>query len=265
MSEKVGFIGLGAMGRPMAARLLAHGYAVVSCVNVNRAAAEALEPDGLLEAPSAKEVALGARWVITIVRNRDETEAALRGPAGVLAGLEAGTTLIIMSTLEPDYCRQLADELGTRGVEVLDVPVSGFPWKAAEGTLALMAGGDKSSLERSRPLLEVMGRVHHCGGVGMGMVAKLANNAVAVGTIRLVAEALEFASRHGLGEVETLEILSHASGDSFIVRNWSAVQSMLDHVMPLGHKDLQICLEAAAAKAVELPLIEATSRYPGFS
>jgi 2-hydroxy-3-oxopropionate reductase len=260
--QAIGFIGLGQMGQPMARRLLRHGYQVRSAVNRSRAGIETLAADGIVECATPAEAAAGSQAVITMARDTEETRALVLGEAGLLAAMAPGATLIVMSTVDPGFCRELAAEAAGRDVAALDIPVSGFPFRAAEGTLALMVGGDPAAIERCRPLLEVMGTVLICGGAGMGQVAKLANNAVAAGTFAAVLESRAFAEANGMPGERLLEILASASGDSFVVRKWEAIQPMWAHVMGLVRKDVAIFRESADAGGVAIPLAEVVSRYP---
>jgi 2-hydroxy-3-oxopropionate reductase len=260
--KAVGFIGLGNIGKPMAARLLSQGYRVVSCAHVRRDAIEELKALGLLEVSSPREVAAATDVVMTMVRNTQESEGVIFGEQGVLAGMAQGTTLILMSTIAPDFCRRVATQAASHGGAVLDAPVSGGPPGAAQGTLALMVGGERTALEQCRPLLESLGRVFACGEVGMGTVAKLANQAVLFGTIALVAEALSLARAHGMSEGQLLEVLRHSTANSFIVQNWELIRTVWAHLEPLGIKDVRTCLEVANTKAVTIPLTALTSHYP---
>jgi 3-hydroxyisobutyrate dehydrogenase-like beta-hydroxyacid dehydrogenase len=167
-----------------------------------------------------------------------------------------------MSTIDPQCCRRVAAQAAAQGVAVLDAPVSGGAPGAEQGTLALMVGGERTVLERCRPLLEAMGRVFACGAVGMGMVAKLANQAVFWGTVAVVTEALAFARAHGMPDVELLEVLRYSSANSVTVQHWEFIRAMWVHYGPLGMKDVRTCLEVANAKAVPMPLTALTSQYP---
>lgn len=255
--ETVGFIGLGDMGAPMAARLLDAGHRVLSCVHRRREAIEALKPRGIVEKRNAAEVAAEARILMTIVVDRAQTERVLRGPEGALATLRRGSTLAVMSTLEPAYCRALAAELGPRGIDVIDCPVSGGPMGAAAGTLALIAGGDAAVIERCRPALEAMGTIHHCGAVGMGMVAKLANNAVSVATIALILEARAMAAANGLDMATLMAVMRGGTANSFTVQTWDVLQAKLGQLVPLMTKDITLCRDAAAAKGIAMPMLDA--------
>src|SRR6266446_8982253 len=140
--QTIGFIGLGDMGEPMAARLLAHGHRVLSCVHRRREAIERLKSKGVVEKSNPREVASECDILMSIVIDQDQTENVLRGANGALASMRPGTAVIIMSTLAPTYCQALAEELRDRRIDLLDCPVSGGPMGAEKGTLALIIGGD---------------------------------------------------------------------------------------------------------------------------
>ena len=262
MTKRVGFIGLGDMGQPMARRLLDHGWTVTSCARVRRQAIEELKTVGLVEVASPGEVAGHTDVVITMVRDVQQSHQVILGEQGALAHMPRGATLIIMSTIDPNFCTRVATRAAAQGVHVLDAPVSGFPFRAEQGTLAIMVGGDAAALERCRPILEIMGHLFTCGDVGMGMVAKLANNAVAVGTMALLLEARALARSYGMPASHLMEVFTHASANSFMVQNWEAIGSMWDNVIDLGQKDALIFLEAARNQGINTPLTEATSHYP---
>jgi 2-hydroxy-3-oxopropionate reductase len=178
-AQNIGFIGLGDMGFPMARRLLKHGFPVYSCAHRRREAIDSLKSEGLVEKANPFEVAEQADVIISIVLNEAQNDAVLRGETGALGGMKPGSILIVMSTVAPEYCIKLAEEASAHDVTVLDCPVSGGNMGAEKGTLALILGGETDTMERCRSLLEVMGTIYHCGDVGMGQVAKLANNAIA--------------------------------------------------------------------------------------
>ena len=186
--QSVGFIGLGDMGFPMARRLLQHGYQVFSCANRSRDAIETLKTEGLVEKSTPREVAEQADIVITLVIDDQQTDTVLHGDSGALAGMKSGSVLVIMSTLAPSYCINIAKHAAERGVAVLDCPISGGNIGAEKGTLALITGGDVGVVERCRAALETMGTIYHCGDVGMGQVAKLANNAISMTTAAVVED-----------------------------------------------------------------------------
>jgi 3-hydroxyisobutyrate dehydrogenase-like beta-hydroxyacid dehydrogenase len=253
----IGFIGLGDMGAPMAARLLEHGYRVLSCAHRRREAIKTLKSKGLVERRNPREVAAECDTLISIVVDQDQTEQVLRGQEGALASLRAGSTFIIMSTLAPDYCQALAAELATRRIDLIDCPVSGGPVGAEKGTLALIAGGDPAVIESARAPLETMGTIYHCGPVGMGMVAKLANNAVGLLTIPLIREARAMAASYGVDMDTLMTVMRNGTANSFIVQAWSWVDEYARKSAPVALKDLRLCQQAAAAKGVATLLLDA--------
>lgn len=257
----IGFIGLGEMGEPMARHLLQHGFPVVSCANRRRKAIEALAKEGLVEAENPAGVGAKADIFMTIVVDQAQTEQVLRGPTGALATLQPGTTIIIMSTLAPDYCKSLAEELAPRGINVIDCPASGGQPGAVAGTLALMAGGSADAIERCRAPLEAMGSIFPCGGVGMGMVAKLANNGVLVGTIALLMEARAMADAHGMDLEVLMEIIKSSTGNSFVAQNWGMIQASFQHLMRLAAKDAGLFVETASDKGTPSELLTAWQKY----
>ncbi|HEX77100.1 MAG TPA: NAD(P)-dependent oxidoreductase [Dehalococcoidia bacterium] len=266
-ASKVGFIGLGNMGKPMAKRLLSHGFEVTSCAHVRREAIEELKRLGLVELASPQEVAHASDVTITMVRDTHESEVVILGERGVLHGMGEGSTLIMMSTIYPDFCQRVAQLAAARGVQVLDSPVSGGPMGVERGTLALMVGGDEGVIEGCRPILEAMGRIFHCGGVGMGMVTKLANNAVLFVTAAILSEAIVLARAYGMAEERLLDIFKNASANSWAVQNWEFMKWVRDSYIPgdlgttmgLAMKDLRTCLDVANRKEIRMPLTAVVS------
>ena len=252
----IGFIGLGDMGEPMAARLLDHGFSVVSCVHRRREPIERLKGKGIVEKADPRQVAVEADVLMSIVVDQEQTESVLRGATGAIKGMRPGAVVILMSTLAPTYCQALADELRSQEIDLLDCPVSGAPMGAANGTLALITGGDKTVLERCRPALETMGTIYHCGPVGMGMVAKLANNAVSLMTIPLVREARAMAAGYGMDMDTLMAVMRAGSANSFVVQAWKWVEASGDKV-PVAIKDLRLFQQAASAKGVRSVMLDA--------
>ncbi|HUQ16526.1 MAG TPA: NAD(P)-binding domain-containing protein, partial [Candidatus Saccharimonadales bacterium] len=157
MSKRVGFIGLGVMGRPMALNLAKAGHAL-TVFDLDPAAVGAIVAAGARAAATARDAAAGQDVVVTMLPASRHVEAAYRGPDGVIAGLGPGTVVIDMSTIDPGTTRRIAAEVGATGAPMLDAPVSGSSTGAAEGTLTIMVGGDAADLEAQRDLLEAMGR-----------------------------------------------------------------------------------------------------------
>lgn len=265
--SKVGFIGLGTIGKPMAKRLITQGFEVISCAHVKREAIEELKKLGLVEVASPQEVAQTSTVTITMVRDTYESEVVILGEMGVLQGIRQGSTLIMMSTIYPDFCQRVAQLATEKGVHVLDSPVSGGPMGAENGTLALMVGGDKGVIEGYRHVLEAMGCIFHCGEVGMGMVTKLANNAVLFGTVAVVSEAVALAESYGMAEERLLEVFKNATANSWTVQNWEWMKWIRDIYVPgdlkttmgLSMKDLRMCLDVANRKESRMPITAITS------
>lgn len=254
--QSIGFIGLGDMGEPMASQLLQRGYRVLSSVHRRRDAIERLKPKGIVEKRNPREVAAECDIFISIVVDQTQTEQVLRGPDGALAALRPGSTIILMSTVAPAYCQTLAADSQEKSIDLIDCPVSGGPMGAEKGTLALIAGGNPAAIERCRPALETMGTIYPCGPVGMGMVAKLANNAVGLLTIPLVREARAMAAAHGMDLDVLMAVMKAGTANSFIVQAWSWVEAYGEKGAPVAMKDLRLCKETALALGVAMPMLD---------
>lgn len=250
----IGFIGLGAMGEPMAGHLLEAGFRVSSCANRSREAIERLSAAGLEERPDAAAVGSDADILMTIVFDEPQTDQILRGDHGALSTMRPGSVVVVMSTVSPSYCRALRDEASTRGVEVIDCPVSGLPAGAQAGTLSLMVGGDDDAIEKCREALETMGTIRPCGAIGMGQIVKLANNAVVIGTLGLLLEVRELVQGHGMDFDDFREILNQSTGRSFVSESMT-MPPRATTSMAMPSKDLSICLAAADDCGAAMPMV----------
>jgi 3-hydroxyisobutyrate dehydrogenase-like beta-hydroxyacid dehydrogenase len=257
MKERIGFIGLGDIGKPMAACLLGGGYGVTSCANRSRGEIEELKTQGLSEVDDAFVVGEAVRILFSVVVDEAQTDAVLRGPRGALASLRAGSTVIVMSTVSPVYCQDLAAEAARKGIAVIDCPVSGGSARAERGKLALICGASADSLERCRAVLETMGTIYHCGEVGMGQVAKLANQGMVFSIVQLVQEARTMANSYGMDLDALMQVLNRSSARSVVGDHWPFFYNAWPHLAALGKKDVELCLEAARAKGVSMPLVDA--------
>jgi 2-hydroxy-3-oxopropionate reductase len=245
---RVGVIGLGRMGRPMAERLLAAGHEVV-VHNRSRGPVDALAAQGARPAGSAGEVARAADVVITVLPDPDTVEAVVLGE---MVGADA--LLVDMSTSSP----ALARRIHARHPASVDAPVSGGVTGAREGSLTIMAGGDEEAVERSRPVLEALGsRITHIGGPGAGQVAKAANQLVVALNIQALAEALALARAAGVDPADLQEALQGGFADSRVLREHGARMLARDFepggALRLHLKDLRRALELAAEHGAELP------------
>jgi 2-hydroxy-3-oxopropionate reductase len=200
MSKKVklGYIGLGLMGKPMAHNLLKAGFPLV-VHNRSRGAVQELVKAGAQEAHSPREVAEQVEIVFTNLPDSPDVEQVALGPEGLVEGAHADLVFVDHSTIKPATSRRIAEELGKAGVLALDAPVSGGDIGAQQGTLAIMVGGDAGALERARPALEAEGKaITHIGGPGAGQVAKCCNQIMVAAQMTALGELLIFARKAGV-------------------------------------------------------------------
>jgi 2-hydroxy-3-oxopropionate reductase len=204
---RIGFIGLGVMGRPMAARLLAAGHEL-RVFNRSVGPMDELEAAGAQKATSAADASRTAEAVITMLPDSPQVEEVLRGDGGLFAAAPPGTLVIDMSTSSPSLARELATEGRAMGLVVLDAPVSGGDVGAHEGTLSIMVGGDKEGFERAAPLLGALGSsVTHVGGPGAGQVVKACNQIAVALIIEAISEALTLGKASGIDPERLLDVL----------------------------------------------------------
>ena len=257
---RVGFIGLGAMGRHMAANL--HKAGLLTAVfnrTVEKAQAFARET-GCLAARSPAELASHCDAVVLCV----SADADVREMVAALApGLARGTLVIDCSTVSAATAREVAAQLSARGIDFLDCPVSGGVEGARDATLVIMVGGDPAAFERAQPILRVMGKaVVHLGPSGAGQATKATNQILCAGAIQAVAEAMAFAHAEGLPLEKVIETLGKGAGSSwyFVNRAPNVVRGSFPagFRVRLHEKDLKICHDMAAAHGVQLPVIEMT-------
>ncbi len=249
MSEKIGFIGLGIMGRGMARNLVEKGHDV-TVWNRTASRIEPLATAGAAVAESARAVAEVADITMLCVSDTPDVEAVLHGEDGVLAGLSEGDLLVDHSTISPSATARFAGEVGAVGAAWLDAPVSGGSEGAARGTLSIMIGGDAGHVERARPYLEAFGTtITHVGPTGSGQLVKLVNQILVVGTQLAVSEALLFAEAGGLDLRKTLDAVVGGAAGSWMLANRGPQMIERDwrpgFTIDLQQKDLRLVLEAA--------------------
>jgi 2-hydroxy-3-oxopropionate reductase len=259
MAEKVGFIGLGIMGKPMAKNLMETGYELVLYNRTLNKAQELAEDGEVGVAANPREVAENSDIIITMLPDSPDVEAVVAGEDGVLEGIRDGVLLVDMSTISPVVTEELAEKLKERGASMLDAPVSGGDVGAIEGTLSIMVGGEEEDFERARPLFEVMGKtVTHVGPTGAGQVTKAANQVVVALTIEAVSEALVLGSKGGVAPEKILEVLSGGLAANKVME--VKREKFLSHEFEPGfrselhHKDLGIALAAGREYGVVLPV-----------
>jgi 3-hydroxyisobutyrate dehydrogenase-like beta-hydroxyacid dehydrogenase len=205
--DKVGFVGLGIMGTSMARNLIEDGHELV-IHNRTRAKAEKLAKLGAEVATSPREVAGRSDVIITMLPGPPEVEEVLAGENGLLEGVRDGSLIVDMSTSSPLLAQELSRTANTRGVGMLDAPVSGGDIGAIEGTLSIMVGGEKEDFERARPLFEAMGKtIVHVGAAGAGQTVKACNQIVVALVIEAVSEALVLGSKAGVKPEKVIDAL----------------------------------------------------------
>jgi len=256
---EVAWIGLGAMGSRMAARLRDAGHELVVW-NRTREKAEKL---GVAIAGTPREAADRAEFVFTMLADPEALRSVTEGDDGLLTGLREGSVLVEMSTVGPPAIAQLSEGMPARA-SLLDVPVLGSLPQAESGTLKLFAGGDDAAFERARPLLETLGEPLRTGPLGSGAAAKLVANATLVGTIALLGETLALANALGLSRVTVWEVLAATPLDAQAERRRPAVDSgeyPPRFRLSLGRKDAELVQAAAAEAGLELPALEAARAH----
>lgn len=261
---RVGVIGLGVMGTPMARNLLKSGHEVT--VFARRADAMApLAAAGARTSASPAEAAAVSDVTITMVLDTRAVESVVLGPGGIIEGARSGSIVVDHSTIEPEGARKVAATLQSRGIEMLDAPVSGGAAVAEAGTLSIMVGGTEAALERVRPILACYGKtIVHIGPSGAGQVAKACNQICTIVNTLGAAEAMLLAERAGVDPAKVKDVLMTGFGASrmlevqapkMIARNFEAkVESRLHH------KDIQIVLDMARALGLDLPGSAAAAR-----
>lgn len=258
---KVGFIGLGVMGHPMARHLQRAGHELHVW---------ARRPQGVTDLaavlhPTPKALGAACEVVFTMITSSEDVAQVTLGEEGLIHGLAPGSVLVDCSTIAPEVARDIACRLRERGIDMLDAPVSGGGQGAIDATLAIMVGGEAAVLERVRPLLDCLGkRIVHVGPNGAGQVAKACNQMIMVAAIEAVAEALHLARSAGVDPARVRQALAGGSaasrvlnvmGERMVRRDFSAgIEARLHH------KDYGLVLEAARQSGVAVPLTAAVAQ-----
>lgn len=262
--NRLGFIGLGAMGAPMARQLFGKGFEVV-VFDVLAERAHSLEDLGAKSANSPQEASAGSEAIVLMVASEEHLESALFGEDGAAHALSSGATVVIMSTAGPKAVRNLAERLGDIGLRVLDAPVSGGVARADKGDLLVMAGGAEDLFEELQPVLELMGsKVVHCGySAGDGQAVKLVNQLLCGVHIAAAGEALAYAEALGLDPRFVFETIRHGAANSFMLEDRGERMLGEEFVPPKSAldifvKDMGLVQQAAEESEFETPLASAT-------
>ncbi|HTY76813.1 MAG TPA: NAD(P)-dependent oxidoreductase [Candidatus Bathyarchaeia archaeon] len=263
MAEKprIGILGMGTMGGPMARRLVETGFTVTG-YEPNETRAAKAKADGVTLASSPAHVAEGSDMILSSLPDVATVRRAYEAADGAIAGARPGMIFIDVSTTDPESWREVAKAAKPKGVECLDAPVSGGPADAGSGKLIFLIGGEDAVLERCRPLLGALGHeIHHIGPLGSGQIIKIVNNVMSVGNVAVAAEAMVLGVRAGLDPQRLYDILSTSGGRShhFIKRfpNVLAGDFTPYFGINLSRKDVAIGLSMAASLGLPMPVTSA--------
>jgi 3-hydroxyisobutyrate dehydrogenase len=249
MNERIGFIGVGMMGRGMAHSLLKAGFEV-RVWNRTTGRMDELETAGASRAGNPADLASKCDMIIICVSDTPDVQAVILGQEGVIHGARPGALVIDMSTISPQATKEIGDRLAQKEVHMLDAPISGGPEGAALGTLSIMVGGEAEQVERAMPAFQAMGKaITHVGGRGAGQTVKLVNQILVVVTMLGVGEALLFAQAGGLDLDKTLDAVKAGAAGSWMLSNRGPQVVNRDwrpgFTIDLQQKDLRLVLEAA--------------------
>ena len=254
---KIGFVGLGIMGKPMAGHLIKAGHEV-SVYDLNSAPVQELSSKGASACKSNKEVAQKSEIIFIIVQDTPDVEAVLFGKDGLVEGLKPSSIVVDMSSISPIATKEFAKKLADMKVKMLDAPVSGGQVGAENATLSIMAGGETEVFEKIKPYFQLMGKnIVHVGGNGDGQTCKVANQIVVALNIEAVSEALLFASKAGADPVKVRAALMGGFAHSRILELHG--EKMLNRTFKPGfrirlhQKDLNLALQSARSMGVSLP------------
>lgn len=258
MPERIGFLGLGIMGSRMAANVRNAGYQLTVWTHSEGKAERWAAGHGASAAATPAEVARDSDLVVSMVVDGEQVESVLCGEDGVCEGVHDGLLCVDMSTIAPTDTRRIAARLRKRGVAMIDAPVTGSAPRAQDGTLTIMAGGNRADFERAKPLLESMGElIVHVGELGQGEMLKLINNSLGAANAAAVAEALLLADATGVDLDALVEVTQSGSGASAQLQTKSTPMRRHDYttLFKTEHllKDVRLCLEEAQAAGVPFP------------
>lgn len=246
---RVGFIGLGSQGGPMARRIVEAGYPTTLWAR-RRATLEPFGDTAAKVAASPAELAANSDLVCVCVVSDADVDEVVAGDNGLLSGLRAGGVIAVHSTVHPDTCRRLAAGASAHGVSMVDAPVSGGGMAAAEGRLLVMAGGEPDVVERCRPVFATYADpIVHLGPLGSGEVTKLLNNVLFTANLATAASTLALGQGLGIDPARLAEVITHGTANSFALGRIAAAGGTLDrmaqHAGALLHKDVSLVAELA--------------------
>lgn len=263
LHEKIGFIGVGNIGKPMAETLLKKGFEVW-VHDLREEPVAQLETLGARGAKSPKEIGSLCDPIIVMVRDSAQAETVILGKDGIIEGASQGSLILLMCTVEPSFCQRVARIVAEKKVGFLDATVTGGVEGAQAGTLSIMVGGEEELLVKCRHVLEAMGKnIFHVGGIGTGQIVKLANNLALFANKVGAAEAIALATKAGVKMERLIEIISASSGDSRAMRIWASHRDRKiregEHV-DVNYKTMRVQKAVAKELGLHLPLLEFMSQ-----
>lgn len=260
--ERIGFVGLGVMGAPMAHCLLKRGFTVLAHDLRSEAVDQAMR-QGAVTARDLRDL-IDCDAILVMVNTDPQARSVIGRLISLLA--DQPRPIVSMSTILPSTIRELGAKAADAGIGVLDAPVSGGPIVAQAGRLAIMVGGDPMLFERARPVFEAMGNaIRHVGPLGAGLTLKLLNNMIAISTLPLVGEALRIGLTQGLELSTMIDVIKASSGNTWLTQEWEQVQqflefalrdpSQLEALVETGLKDMQLAAAFCEGAGVDAPLL----------
>lgn len=268
MKKNIGFIGTGTMGKPMALNLLKAGYSLVA-YDINPKPLEELKEKGAAIAPSGKEVASQSEIIITMLPKSEHVKEAILGVNGVLEGVNSGSAVIDMSTIDPSVSKAIAQVLSSKGVNMLDAPVTGGDMGAQAGTLTIMVGGNEDIYSQCMDVFKAMGKnIFYCGPNGNGEIVKIVNNFFGAVHAISTAEALSLGVKAGVDFKVLYDVISVGTGVTNFMKNHCAVKAFKGNFEPgfmteFMHKDLGLAMNLG--KETGVPLLMGGLTYQMFS
>lgn len=257
--ETIGFIGTGVMGKSMSRNLIKAGYPLI-VYDINPKPLEELKEMGAAVGRSSKDVAGQSDVVITMLPNSEDVEKAILGQNGVMEGIRGNSIVIDMSTIDPSVSRRISQNLLTKGIKMLDAPVSGGPEGAEAGTLSIMVGGDENIFHKCEDIFKSMGKnIFHCGPNGNGAIVKCVNNVLAGTMAAVTAEALAMGVKAGVDFKVLFDIISVSTGRSVFLKYACPQKAFKGDFEPgfmadLMYKDLGIAMTLAREQSVPMPV-----------
>jgi 3-hydroxyisobutyrate dehydrogenase-like beta-hydroxyacid dehydrogenase len=262
---KLGFLGLGLMGYPMARNLARAGHELAVWSNTASKAKQLASDEKVIACASPKQVAEQADFVFACVGDTRMSDEVFTGPNGVIEGAKPGTIAADASTIAPSASRAISQKLAAKGIQFLDAPCTGSTPGATNGTLTFMIGGDKSVFEKTKPYLEAMGKkFYYCGGAGLGLQAKLTQNQILANLMQAFNEGLVLSTKGGVAPELMLDILDNSAAKSGLISFKAPFVFRRDFTTNFStkwmHKDIGLALASAQELGLPMPITSQTEQ-----